>query len=297
MAAISASTLQATDWNEEWKRLQVVRGKADDVAFWNRRAATYGSETPSAYTHAFMELAGVLPGESVLDMGCGSGNLAIPYARQGHEVIAADFSPAMLDLVDEQAREAGLSCIQTRLLSWQDNWEAAGLAPRSVDVALASRSIATDDMKDALLKISNTARRRCCITLTTSSSPHVDTRVLEACGVRNVHGMDFQYAFNILLNEGFLPECSYITSERKDTFDSPEDAFAKLDRMLTRSVGEDDPATLEPARARLARWLEDNLVENEEAGVPDGHHEVQKAYRLTHNRHFTWGFIAWSTQR
>ncbi len=297
MSAETVSTLQATDWNEEWKRLQLIRGKADDVTFWNRRARTFGSEAPSDYTLAFMELAGVLPGESIMDMGCGTGNLALPYALQGHRVIAVDFSPAMLTQVERRTREAGLTRIQTRLLSWQEDWQAAGIAPDSVDVAIASRSIATDDMKDALLKLSSIARRRCCITLATSSSPHVDTRVLEACNVVNTHGKDFQYAFNILLNEGYLPECSYIISERKDTFDSQEDAFQQLERMLVSAIGDNDLQALDAARARLRTWLEHNLLENEDAGMPDECHKPQRAYRLAHNRQFIWGFIAWNSKR
>ncbi|MBO4365775.1 MAG: class I SAM-dependent methyltransferase [Eggerthellaceae bacterium] len=297
MALDMTPTLQTTDWNEEWKHLQLVRGTADNVEFWNRRARTFGSETPSAYSVEFMHRAGVRSKESVMDMGCGTGNLAIPYASQGHHVIAADFSPAMLERLEHQANEIGLRNIDTCLLSWQEDWQKAGIEPNSVDVAIASRSITTDDMKDALLKLSRTARRRCCITLATSSSPHVDTRVLEACGVANTRGHDFQYAFNILLNEGFLPECSYIVSERKDTFDSQEDAFNHMEKMLIQALGNNETEALDAARRRLQTWLEYNLVKNEEAGASDNHHDTQKAFRLTYNRQFIWGFIAWDTKR
>ena len=35
------STLQETDWNEEWKRLQRVRRKADDAQYWNKRSKNF----------------------------------------------------------------------------------------------------------------------------------------------------------------------------------------------------------------------------------------------------------------
>ena len=36
------------------------------------------------------------PGETVFDMGCGTGTLAAEMATSGHKVIAADFSSGML---------------------------------------------------------------------------------------------------------------------------------------------------------------------------------------------------------
>ncbi len=49
----------------------------DDIAFWRRHAARLGGP--------------------VLDLGCATGRVAIPLARDGHEVWALDRSPAMLD--------------------------------------------------------------------------------------------------------------------------------------------------------------------------------------------------------
>ncbi len=49
----------------------------EDIAFWRRHAARLGGP--------------------VLDLGCATGRVAIPLARDGHEVWALDRSPAMLD--------------------------------------------------------------------------------------------------------------------------------------------------------------------------------------------------------
>ena len=49
----------------------------DDIPFWRRHAARRGGP--------------------VLDLGCATGRVAIPLARNGHEVWALDRSPAMLD--------------------------------------------------------------------------------------------------------------------------------------------------------------------------------------------------------
>jgi SAM-dependent methyltransferase len=50
-----------------------------------------------------------LPGQRVLDIGCGSGELAIALARRGYEVTGIDFSPVAIDLARAKAADAGLA--------------------------------------------------------------------------------------------------------------------------------------------------------------------------------------------
>jgi ubiquinone/menaquinone biosynthesis C-methylase UbiE len=53
----------------------------------------------------YLDLAAQSPGP-VLDLGCGTGRIALPLARAGHDVVALDRSPAMLSLLrDKLSRE------------------------------------------------------------------------------------------------------------------------------------------------------------------------------------------------
>ncbi|WP_085829729.1 class I SAM-dependent methyltransferase [Collinsella vaginalis] len=280
------SVLLETDWNDEWMRLQRSRRRADLPSWWDERAKHFRPRETAPYAREFIRLMELEPGASVLDMGCGGGSLAIPLARAGHPVIAADFSPAMLNAVREGIAHYGLQgLLQARELAWADDWEAAGVMPKSVDAAIASRSIATENLADALLKLDHTARRRCCITLVTGASPRIDTAVMDAIGAVYTNGCDYVYAFNILVGLGAAPEVRYIDSPRRDTFDSLEAGVEDFSRMLEGG----NEGRLDELRSYLAA----HMVENPHAGEPGSKGVPQGRYMLDHERIVRWAFLSW----
>lgn len=286
--------LPTTDWGAEWQRLQAARRRADDAAYWDARAKSFGSkDAPSRYVERFLELAGVRDGETVFDMGCGTGSLAVPLGIAGHSVVAADFSSGMLGVLRGYLEANGVECVRTVQMSWEDDWESHGVAPKSADVAFASRSIATADLRDSLARLDAVARRRVCITLPTGSSPRINDRMLADIGFATRVSHDYQYAINILIGMGALPEISYIRSERRETFESPEEAVELYRDMVsgpgTTVSGSDVPA----ARERAAAWVADHLVENPTAGAVDSRGRVEGPFTLSKPRENIWAFISW----
>lgn len=288
--------LTTRDWNAEWKQLQQARRRFDDASYWDKRAATFTTkDAPNPYVERFLELADIREGETVFDMGCGTGALSVPLGKRGIKVVAADFSQGMLDQMRATLDAEGVRTVFPKRMSWSDDWSAHGVRPGMVDVALASRSVATADLRDALLRLTDVARRRVCVTLATGSSPRTDERILNAIGLSSVLGRDHLYAFNILANEGLRPEVAYIDSERTDTFDSLDDAFGVFSRMVDDATAAFiDAEERAAAIARLRTWLEENLVENERAGMPDKKGLPEKPLRLRVPRTVTWAFIAWN---
>lgn len=288
------SYLSEADWNEEWKTLMRVRRRADDAQHWNSRSKNFGStDSKSAYARAFLELAHIEAGSQVLDMGCGTGSLAVPLAQAGCEVIAADFSEGMLEQTRLRAAAAGVESVQPQLLAWDDDWERAGLSENCVDIAFASRSIATYDLTAALQKLMWVARSRCMITVSCGCSPRMDERIMQALDLPNTQGRDHQYAWNILTNLGYYPSLSYIQSVREESFDSLEEAVEDFSHMLDDMLSSADVSLRSRYDERLRAWLTDELIQNPAAGTPNGKGHIQKSLTLKTPRVIRWAFIAW----
>ena len=297
MAESFTPILTTTNWNDEWKAMQAFRKKADDSTYWDGRAATFTSKHGSHnyYVDRFIELSGIQPGETVFDMGCGAGSLALPLARMGCSVIACDFSQGMLAQLAADQEEQGVEGIERHLLSWSDDWWAAGIEPHCADVAIASRSIVTQDIGDSLERLTRVARRRACITLPCYSSPKIDPQLIEAAGLTNQMGRDFIYAFNILTARNLYPEVSYIDSVRYDTFGTVDEAVAYMYDVVEQAArGFVTEPELAEALRRVDEWVHANLIENERAGVPDKHGVPEGALRLKNARKTTWAFMAWN---
>ena len=266
-----------TDWNAEWTRLSDAREAAHDAAFWDRRAADFrGGDETSPYVAGFIERARLLPGESVLDVGCGSGALALPLARAGHDVLALDFSPGMLAALREHAAELGLANVRTVLASWDDDWRAAGVEP--ADVAVASRSLDVRDLRAALLKLGVFARRRVCITLPADGMLYPSLLALEALGRPATPRGDARLAEKVLGQMGIAPEVSYLEHASVSRYESPEAALESL-RRVVRPDGDADERALE-------RYVAAHVVATT---GDDGRRAWTQSPAIT----VRWAFLAW----
>lgn len=297
--------LTTVDWNEEWIQLQKSRKVADSSVYWNERSKTFGhAKNKSTYAQDFLNNVCVGAGDVIFDMGCGNGALAIPMALKGHEVIAADFSSGMLESLENKARECGaISLIHPIQLSWNDpwsTWREAGLTENAVDIAFASRSIATNNLQDSLERLSRVAKKRCCITLSTGASPRIDEQILESLGLQKQLGRDFMYAFNILASLGYHPSVTYLNNARHDIYETREEALESLERMyedIKRKLHSDD---LEGLREKFDAWIGENLCEKsctDEANVTrsneNNNSEISTYWQLKHPRKTQWALISW----
>lgn len=265
------------DWGEAWIEEQKERRPADNNEYWNNRAPSFAKTAgTSPYAEEFIERAGIEEGETVFDMGCGSGTLALPLARAGHHVYAADFSPVMIDLMMQRAKLEKIDeYIHPIELSWDGDW--GRIEAPVCDLAFASRSLATSDMRAALRKLSSMARRRVCVTLTTGMSPRADVVLMEAIGRKLPKFPDCVFAFNILWEMGIQATVDYIRSARKSEFESFEEAIDKTCEILEATPEE---------RTRLIEYSAEHLHETRgDDGVP--------RWEYDHDRITSWAYITW----
>ena len=265
------------DWNAEWMRLSDRREADHDAAFWDRRARDFrGGDEASPYVAGFIEHMRLRPGESVLDVGCGSGALALPLARAGHEVVAVDFSAGMLDVLRRHADADGLHTVRTIHAGWDDDWRAAGVDV--ADVAIASRSLDVRDLHAALKKLDTFARRRVCVTLPADGLFYPQLLAHAAVGRACVKRGGPDTAVNVLRQMGIAAEVAMLEHVSSSRYESREAALQSLRRVVA-PVDEREESALQSYAAR-------HLVET--AGA-DGRGE----WRLEPEIAVRWALLAW----
>jgi ubiquinone/menaquinone biosynthesis C-methylase UbiE len=77
-----------------------------------------------------LRLVGLQPGERFLDVAAGSGGLSLPAARLGAQVLATDWSPAMIARFEARADQEGLRNVGARIM----DCHALDLPDHSFDV-------------------------------------------------------------------------------------------------------------------------------------------------------------------
>jgi SAM-dependent methyltransferase len=109
-------------------------------------------------TAAVAELAARIDTITVLDVGGGTGGVAVPLAELGHQVVVVDPSPDSLAALERRAAETGMSGLVTGQQG--DATELVSLlGPDSVDVVICHSVLeVVDDPADALAEVAAVLR-------------------------------------------------------------------------------------------------------------------------------------------
>ncbi len=107
---------------------------------WSGRVATWdqhGSAGLQKVTAAVLAAADVQPGEQVIDLGCGNGQLSLPLAELGAQLLAVDVSPGMVQDLLAEARQRGLTGLDAVALPI----ESLKLPDASLDLVVSSYAL------------------------------------------------------------------------------------------------------------------------------------------------------------
>ncbi len=202
----------------------------EDAEMWDKRW-----KAEECFTQRQALAMDVLPSDSVIDIGCGAGPLALFVAPRVQELVAFDCGEQMLAILRDNAHARGISNIQTI----QGNWYEAepGRDFPVCDVAITRWSPAQGD----ILKFSRCARRYCYSV--SSCAPAFEKDGFSRAGYWCRSTVDetmnrtprpcarkygFNVHFNLLYDAGANPVINYIEEGFELIGDSKEAVFAQL---------------------------------------------------------------------
>ncbi|MDD3835646.1 MAG: class I SAM-dependent methyltransferase [Sulfurimonas sp.] len=248
------------------KSSTIFKGKKSDE--WDKKSKEMAPRMQkSSYVEDFISRMDTSKDDTVLDIGCGPGTLAIPLAKMVKEVIAIDFSAQMLQELQAYAKREGITNITTHLIGWDDDWSHLP----QVDIAVASRSMEVKDIEKALQKMSSQAKKASYLTYKTGGS-FVDIEILDFIGKKIITKPDFWYIPLLLYKDGYFPYIDYIPTKDGSVKYSSADEFVT---SLIWSLGSLDDAQQQKAREYYKLHVKDN-----NAPKPS-----------------MWAFVAWSSHK
>ena len=222
------------DWNELWKAIHAssparVEKDRDPAAVWNKRAAAYRRATHGETRATERELAvlDLRPEDTVLDMGAGTGRLAVPIARTAAHVTALDPSEGMLAILREQMAAEGRTNYSTVTMRWEDTVIGRDIEPH--DVAIAAFSLGFYDLAAALEKLDAAALRAVYLFWHAGEWRSPDEMALYKAvfGEEAAAGKgypDYIYPVNILHDAGIYPNVRIYHAGKDTVYESVEEA-------------------------------------------------------------------------
>lgn len=246
------------DWQQLWEQSRSRRSwESKGADGWDQKASSYASRIrESAFAERFLGLLELDETMSVLDVGCGPGTLAIPLAAKVAGVTAIDYSRTMLELLELQAAQSGITNIRTVHCAWEDDWSRRAIG--TYDIVIASRSMNIENLAGALHKLIRHSRGHIHIAERIDPSPF-DADAFAAIGRPFESGPDYIYTLNMLYKLGVHPRIDHIELDRELRFASMEQALNGYRWMFK---------DLQPGEERmLETYLESRTIRSGRDGI------------------------------
>jgi SAM-dependent methyltransferase len=226
--------MNEVDWNEMWKESRrnstwrKVFGDNDTVEYWNRRAESFnrnaGDKRGEITVDKLVKLFGIHGTSTVLDIGAGTGRLAIPFARVAKSVTAVEPSREMMKFLKMNACTEGLDNISYVHKRWGE--VAAGKDIKKHDIVIACHSLSMMEIGSALAKMNELAERYACIYAFSGKRVWDFTDLWPRLyGEKFVPGPTYIYLVNLLYSMGINVNIKLIKREMERRYRNLDEAM------------------------------------------------------------------------
>lgn len=219
------------NWEELHKNAQLQKAwKSKDSKDWDNKAPAFSKNIKkSEYIDLIISHLPLQNDTTLLDIGSGPGTLALPIAKRISHLTAIDFSHGMLDELNKKAHQEGINNITTCCCAWEDDWHKMKITPH--DITLASRSMGVKDLKGALCKLNNFAKKYVFLTDRISPTPF-DQEAFKLLGRPFHSGPDYIFTVNMLYTMGIYPCIKILEFDRHKRYDNLEAALQAYQWMF-----------------------------------------------------------------
>lgn len=228
--------------------------------FWDQRSSSYAKRSFAPETKAsaekLLDFLAFSKDETALDTACGAGIFALPLAERIKKVTALDFSKGMLSELEKEAKNRGVSNIETVHSRWLDyetketfdNVLAMNcLGVLSLDAELQPR------LEETLTKLYSYAKKKLVILI-----PHADSLFSEE--LQQLMGLypapierqRIAYFYMAMIYCGMLPELKILETPAFHAFQNKDEA---LEFLLERAEKKLSNNEIEAIKQQLAREL------------------------------------------
>ncbi len=217
---LKKTNLQTIDFNRLYKEQKLTSTfKPKDSKDWDKKADEMNERVKrSDYNQAFFSLVNLEDAQTLLDVGCGVGNLSLTFAPYLKKIYSFDYSDRMLDLVKENSKLANIDNIEIFKQDIEQPWSAP-----QADIVIASRSVGVIELESVLKKLNNHALKRVYVAVMAGGS-FVSNEILEVLDSDIIPKPDYIYLVNILHSLGIYASVNFIdTYSRKSNYANEEE--------------------------------------------------------------------------
>lgn len=252
--------MEDMDWQRMWKEARLrstwrkVHGNRDNIEYWNRRAESFERNTRDErggeMVRDMIERFGIDVNRTVLDVGGGTGRLAIPLSRSAGSVTVVEPSKAMADILRSKIKEKGIQNIHLVQKRWEDVQKEKDVGRHYL--TLASHSLGMMDIEEALRKMDALAEGYVCI------YTFGRTRIWDFAelwpglyGEKFVPGPSHIYLVNILYQMGISANVEVGKRKIERRYSTMKEALKETKARLDIVHGDKDGIILEYLRKSL----------------------------------------------